>query len=462
MSEFDPRDPWQNGQGPAGGSETGAQPDQDQTEHPSTGAGETNFYDFSQDPSAYERGYQWNFEDYDRSAQAVKPVGRRSRGMTMFLTLLLGVLIVALVSFAGIGVYTVVRGLAQQNQLPQKSPGLTTDVPGIEINDVPQVPDTSTEDGRLTAKEVYNKVAPSVVGVIQYQTGSDNTLQAIGQGSGIILTSDGYIVTNQHVIEGANAISVVLADSSVYDAQLVGADERTDLAVLKINARQQLSYAEFGNSDQMEIGDVVYAIGNPGGLEFAGSITDGIISATNRSVQVQDSPYVMKCIQTNAAINPGNSGGPLINEFGQVIGITSSKLSGVDYEGIGFAIPISSAQGIISDLMEHGYVTDRVRLGITGRAISKSLAQQSDIPAGILVEEVDESSDAAGKILVGDIITHADGQAIQSFSDMWEILAQFKPGDTIQLTVYRYLADGERSQTLEITVTLLEDTGSNS
>ena len=322
--------------------------------------------------------------------------------------------------------------------------------------------DTSTEDGRLTAKEVYNKVAPSVVGVIQYQTGSDNTLQAIGQGSGIILTSDGYIVTNQHVIEGANAISVVLADSSVYDAQLVGADERTDLAVLKINARQQLSYAEFGNSDQMEIGDVVYAIGNPGGLEFAGSITDGIISATNRSVQVQDSPYVMKCIQTNAAINPGNSGGPLINEFGQVIGITSSKLSGVDYEGIGFAIPISSAQGIISDLMEHGYVTDRVRLGITGRAISKSLAQQSDIPAGILVEEVDESSDAAGKILVGDIITHADGQAIQSFSDMWEILAQFKPGDTIQLTVYRYLADGERSQTLEITVTLLEDTGSNS
>lgn len=156
MSEFDPRDPWQNGQGPAGGSETGAQPDQDQTEHPSTGAGETNFYDFSQDPSAYERGYQWNFEDYDRSAQAVKPVGRRSRGMTMFLTLLLGVLIVALVSFAGIGVYTVVRGLAQQNQLPQKSPGLTTDVPGIEINDVPQVPDTSTEDGRLTAKEVYN------------------------------------------------------------------------------------------------------------------------------------------------------------------------------------------------------------------------------------------------------------------------------------------------------------------
>ena len=461
MNTFDPNEGWQDASQQPQDPSAQSGPDPEESPQPEENS-QQDYYCFDRQGGGYGRDYQWNFDDYDRSAQAVKPTGRRGRGMTMFLTLLMGVLVVALVTFAGIGVYTVVRGLAIDKQLPQKNPTLTTDVPGIEMNDVPQVPESTSEDGRLTAKEIYNKVAPSVVGVVQYQGDSNGNLQAVSQGTGIILTSDGYIVTNQHVIDGANAISVVLADDTVYDAQLVGEDVRTDLAVLKIEAKQQLSYAEFGNSDQMEIGDVVYAIGNPGGLEFAGSITNGIISATNRSVQVKSSSYVMKCIQTNAAINPGNSGGPLINEFGQVIGITSSKLSGVDYEGIGFAIPTATAQGIISDLIQHGHVTDRVKLGIVGRAISSNLAQESDIPAGILVEQVDESSNASGKILVGDIITHADGKEVQSFSDMWEILAQFKPGDEIRLTIYRYLADGERSQTLEVTVTLLEDTGETS
>jgi serine protease Do len=268
------------------------------------------------------------------------------------------------------------------------------------------------------------------------------------------MSADGYIITNEHVIDGASTIQVVTADSQKFDAKLVGADLRTDLAVLKVDAAN-LKPATFGDSSKTNVAEPVLAIGNPGGIEFSGSVTEGIISALDRDVTTE-SGYTIKCLQTDAAINPGNSGGALVNMEGQVIGITSSKIVASGFEGMGFAIPISTAQPVVNDIIANGYVTGRVKLGISVSEFSADRASTLGYPAGLLVQAVDSSSDAAAKgIQQNDIITKVNGTAVKNYDEFYQVESQFKAGDSITMTVFRY----STGKTFDVSVTLAEDKG---
>ncbi|MCR4693045.1 MAG: trypsin-like peptidase domain-containing protein [Firmicutes bacterium] len=314
------------------------------------------------------------------------------------------------------------------------------------------------ENGKkaLSVSEIAKQVGPSCVGVINkaklqpqryydpfsgryyyYQTSDELVKQ--GSGSGIIISEDGYIVTNQHVIAEASEITIVLNTGDEYTATLVGADSKSDLAVLKINATG-LTAAVLGDSSQVEVGDLAVAIGNPMGQELAGTVTAGVISAVNRKMTVENRSYNL--LQTDAAINPGNSGGALVNQYGEVIGINSIKMSETGVEGIGFAIAISEAKPIIDDLMNEGYVSGRSLIGVT---ITES-------KNGLTVYSVSEGSGAekAG-IKQGDLIVKADGQVVNTGEALNNIRDTKKPGDYITLTVIR---NGELT---DINVQLSED-----
>ena len=311
------------------------------------------------------------------------------------------------------------------------------------------MPET-TGDGLLTPAGIYKKCAPSVVGIVSY--GDSST----AQGSGIILSENGYIITNAHVVSGFNDYEVVLQNGDSYDAQLVGADNQSDLALLRMVSLPQegLVAATFGNSDELEVGEMVVAIGNPGGLALASTQTVGYISAVQRTITTELG-YTMVCIQADAAINPGNSGGPLINTYGQVVGITSSKLVEEGYEGIGFSIPINTALPILDDLMQHGRVTGRAQMGITVVEVSSSEAAYYGIPMGLRIMSITKESDMGRQgAEVGDIITSIDGWAVTTRGDVSDILAKHRPGDTVEIGLYRASRTG-RGQTLTINVTLI-------
>ena len=306
-----------------------------------------------------------------------------------------------------------------------------------------------TTDG-LTPQEVAAKVIPSVVCIQSYQM---NNVQAAGSGSGIIMSDDGYIITNNHVVEGASALKVITHDNETYEAEIVGADSTSDLALIKIDAKN-LTAATFGNSDNLEVAESVMAIGNPGGLELNSSVTTGIVSAKNRDVASEGS-QTMKCIQTNAAINPGNSGGPLVNMNGDVVGINSSKIAATGYEGLGFAININDAQPIISSLKNYGYVKDRAILGITYQVIDEMTASFYRLPSGIIIQSVTSRNAADAGLKKGDVITQVAGQAIIEGTELLTAIKSRKPGDTLTLTIFR---DGK---TQDVNVVLSEDRGSN-
>ena len=324
-------------------------------------------------------------------------------------------------------------------------------------NDNPETTEEETNtDGVLTTKQISKNVMPSVVGVVQYQ--KSRPYVATGQGSGIILDTDGYIVTNAHVVADADGVKVVLYNGDEYTATIIGSDTKSDIAVLKINA-SNLTPAKLGNSDQLEIGEDVIAIGNPGGL--SNSVSKGIVSGLNRTVETNLGAS-MECIQTDAAINPGNSGGALVNEYGYVVGINSSKIAATDYEGIGFAIPINDAKPIIEDLKAYGEVQGRVRLGIEVRMIDSVLAKLNNIPMGAMVLSVEKTSDAYQQgLIAGDIIIRIDGQDITAYEDLSNQISGHQPGDSVTLEVYR-TGQNNTSQTLEITVQLMQDTSASS
>ena len=328
--------------------------------------------------------------------------------------------------------------------------------PEIDLQDIPKENTVST-DGRLSATEVYKMASPSVVGIVQYQY--SYSLEAAGSGSGIILSDDGYIVTNAHVIEGAETVKVVLYNEEEYEAKVIGADTQTDIAVLKIEA-SNLVEAEFGDSSQAEIGETVYALGNPGGLALQSSFTDGMISGLNRVITTDDSIYSMTVLQTSAAINPGNSGGALINEYGQVIGITSSKIISTDYEGIGFAIPTETAKPIIEEIIKNGYVSGRAKLGITGTTIDSVTAKYYDVPEGVQIITIEEDGCLYGtEAKVGDIIIGFNGKDITQMEELQSLLAECSPGDEVEITLYRYSATRMNDMTFTITVKLAENKG---
>ena len=418
----------------------------------------------SADSSKSGEHYKWNYEDYQQTPKAEgKHVGKKkNKGLKVFAGIMCAILCVGVVSLAGYGTYALVS-----NQQDQQSAEATTEGTDeqnqssttLVLNDKPSTSNSSASvdlsEGELTITERAEKVLPSTVGIVSYIQNQQSIFGGEqSQGSGIIISADGYIVTNEHVISGATSIKVVLQDDSEYNATLVGSDERTDLAVLKIDATG-LTPAEFGNSDQMQIGEQVIAIGNPGGLELAGTVTVGYVSAVNRSITTTNGNTV-NCIQTDAAINPGNSGGALVNTYGQVIGINSQKIAATDYEGIGFAISINEAQPIINDLIQYGYVRGRVVMGITMQMIDQTYAAIYGYQPGIGVVSVEAGSPAEEAGLVaGDIITAIDGQSITTQEELNSLLEQYSPGDTITLTVYRQSVRGD-GQELSMELTFAE------
>lgn len=315
----------------------------------------------------------------------------------------------------------------------------------------------------LTIPEIAAQVGPSVVGVINktkvqpqryydpfsgryYYSADENTDEMVeqGSGSGIIISTDGYIVTNQHVIDGAQEVSIILNTGDEITAQIIGQDVKTDLAVLKIDTDKTLAAAVLGDSTSVQVGELAVAIGNPMGQEFSGSVTAGIISAVNRTMTIENRTYNL--LQTDAAINSGNSGGALINQYGEVIGINSVKLSESGVEGMGFAIAISEAKPIIDDLMSNGYVTGRPLVGISVQ----------ETKYGLFVASVQENSGAADAGLQeGDLIISVDGQKVSSTTEINDLRDQKKPGDTM---AFRVLRDGEQ---IDANVVLTESSSSN-
>jgi len=273
-----------------------------------------------------------------------------------------------------------------------------------------------------------------------------------------------YIITCAHVISGEGVKAVVqLHDGKQYDAEIVGYDSRTDIGVLKIKATG-FTAAEFGDSTKLSVGETVYAIGNPGGTEFFGSFTNGMVSAISRTVSSQIG-YSMECIQHTAAISPGNSGGALINEYGQVVGINSLKISDSNYELMGFAIPISSAKEIIDDLIAYGRVPNRPKLGIsyfsnTSNQQYNMIVQIKGLPAGsLIIADINEDSDLANSSAqVGDLITAVNGKELSTSEVLLEAIENSKVGDTLTLTLCR-ISSNYQTKEFNVKVKLVEDTG---
>ncbi len=300
---------------------------------------------------------------------------------------------------------------------------------------------TVNKGQELSTVDISKKVGPAVVGITSRV---DNVLSIFGAtstegtGSGIIISSDGYIITNNHVIDGASRVSVTLNTGDEFEAKVVGCDEKTDLAVIKINpGKTTLTVAELGDSSQLQVGERAVAIGNPLGMEFFGSTTQGIISAINRTINVDN--RTMNVIQTDAAINEGNSGGALVNAYGQVIGINAVKISSSTVEGMGFAIPISEAKPIIEDLISYGYVKGRPVMGISARDVTADMSQRQGWPQGVQImsTQVGSGAEIAG-LQQGDIIFKADGKDVKKFEDLSEIINSHKPGEVLKLEVYKY------------------------
>ena len=323
---------------------------------------------------------------------------------------------------------------------------------GMKLNDKPA---DAGDNSKYNAGYAFSTEADSVVSVLCYtDKTTDNNNNVASQGSGIVLSSDGYIITNSHVVgnsKTAYAIKVVTADNKEYKAGVVGYDARTDIALLKLVDASGLKAATFGDSDKITQGEDIIIIGNPGGIEYKNSMTKGIISAINRDASTKS---IVKYIQTDAAINPGNSGGPAVNMYGQVIGIASAKIVDEKYEGMGFCIPSAQVKEIVDKLMKDGYVSGRVKIGISGVALSSVQAEYYGVPRGIKVQSINEDGPCDDtELQEGDIITALDGKEIKTFSDIYLILEEYKDGDKAKLKFYRQTTGKD----YEIEITLQAD-----
>lgn len=333
-----------------------------------------------------------------------------------------------------------------------------------ETKDIPSLIDIAARSDAKSLPDIVDTIMPSVVGVastFEYTPDyssmgwgwgfgmpqQSETQELRATGTGIVMSDDGYIITNAHVIyenEEYNCgeaveVSVVFSDETEHDAKIIAYDTETDLAVLKVN-ETGLIPAEFGNSEDLRVGELVIAVGNPLGFDLFGSVTSGIVSAKNRKIDINEKS--MTLIQTDAAINSGNSGGPLLNSCGQVIGINSAKMSSsygsATVEGLGFAIPINDAKVIIDDLINYKYVKGRPQIGISTVDVTESVSRYYDIPLGVFVQSVQEggAADLAG-IQKGDVIIDADGETVTTAEELNKIKSNHKAGETIKLTITR-------------------------
>ena len=400
-----------------------------------------------------------------------------------------------LVSAGSIGVYRQVSGVGKNT--PQSSSVVTSEASDAEnaaetttkkakAENVSIIKPEDTDGSVLSTEQVVDKVLPSVVGIestftmtrqssggslfdfgfggfggfdFGQQDQQPQTSKATATGTGVTITKDGYIVTNAHVIYDteygaglADSISVLLNDEDTYDAEVIGYDTDCDIAVLKIDAKD-LTAAEFGNSDDLKLGESVIAIGNPLGFELMDTVTSGIVSGLNREITINDK--AMKLLQTDAPINSGNSGGPLINKYGQVIGINSSKMSAsyseTSIEGIGFAIPSNEVAKIVDDIMEYGYVTGKPQLGISCQDVNETISKMYNLPVGVYITAVTEGSAAekAG-LQSGDVIIKVDGEEVKTYEQLNAKKNEHKAGEEMELTFVR---SGDEQK---VTVTLDE------
>ena len=375
-----------------------------------------------------------------------RPAPKRGRAPLIITLLCLALAAVVLVSAAAVLLWQGKDPFRIGEQAPA---GAGEDAPAFELQELPE----DMDDG-LPTTQIAQQVGPSVVCINVYMPQS---LSVAAYGSGVILNEEGFIVTNAHVVEDSSDLSVILNDGREFSARIIGQDTQSDLAVIKIEA-EDLVPATFGNSDTLHVGERTVVIGNAAG-RLAGTVTQGIVSGLNRQVPIQmsdGSVITMNLIQTDAAINPGNSGGAVVNRYGQVIGISSAKLSGSDYEGLCFAIPISDAQPVVQNLIAYGYVKDRMTLGVTVIALSSVTGPERGLPAhGLYIAEVLPESDLVNHdVTAGDVILKADGRELTATADLQEILKEKKSGDTIDLQIYKH----SNGKTVAITANLLEST----
>lgn len=398
---------------------------------------------------------------------------KRNKTVTVLISVFVACMLLAIVGFF-------VSASSMEPTAPEEGESNTNPSQQVQIQQ-PNASSSTNTDGTLTVKGVTEKCINSCVGITVYtqQTnygnffgyGSQGTAEEVksGEGSGILmLEANGktYVMTCAHVISDGTSFVVTLDDGKEYRASLVGYDAQTDIGVLAINATG-LQIAEFADSDKAAQGDQVVAIGCPGGLQFLNSTTVGYISALGRPV----SPigYDMECIQVDAAINPGNSGGGLFNMYGQVIGVTSSKIAATDYEGMGFAVPSNTAVNTANSLIKVGYVEGRAMIGITYKAITtysnsdailNALSQlgYEKAEGAMVINTIREESDLASKdVKPYDMIVAIDGETLTSTDIMTSALSESKPGDTVTLTIARI--QNNQIDTFEIECTLIENKG---
>lgn len=332
--------------------------------------------------------------------------------------------------------------------------------PTLQITDAEAINDGGLATSEIVKRNLdatvvltmYTKTSNSFYGY--YYGGESDSLTEAGGASGIVLSADGYIITNSHCVydedtqQEYDRIDVTLYDGRVFEgAQIIGYDPTTDLAVIKVDATD-LTPAEFGNSSALSLGDRVITLGNSGGLAW--TVSQGILSGQARDVY-EDTGYAIKCLQVDAIINPGSSGGPLINAYGQVVGVNSAKIVLTGYEGLGFSIPINEAKDVIDDLIKYGYVTGRVSLGIMGRTIT-SIGYE-----GFMIESINNDSALVGTAAqAGDIITHVNGKRVTDYTEMRTELTSHDVGDSITLTLLRLDRQTRTTTEFDITVVLRE------
>lgn len=407
------------------------------------------------------------YASYGSYSQPPKPEAPKKPSKGKKKGLIVAIVIICAVFLAAIGVMLagfIYDGFSEEVPKNDDTQMNITETPSKSESD-----NTENADGTLTAKQVYEKVYESSVGVLVY-TSSQQTVYA--QGTGIIMgeNSDGnatYIITCAHVIDVSNPkILVQTEDGTQYDAVIVGSDAKTDIGLIRISATG-LKAAEFADSDTLGVGDYVYAIGNPGGTQFFGSFTNGMVSAIGRPV---DSPvgYEVACIQHTAAINYGNSGGALVNEYGQVVGINTSKIASTEYEGMGFAVPSKTVKEIVDELIAHGKVTNRPVLGITSYAATYSqthsiIVKTHNLPSNsIVIEEIMIGSDLANKgVKSGDMIIAVNGQNMDNDDVLLDLIEDGNVGDELTLTICRVDSNYNIS-TFDVTVKLVEDSSTSS
>ena len=324
-------------------------------------------------------------------------------------------------------------GFAADASQPETQKPTTGKELQLQLNQTPLSVENVPQVGGLSLQQIYSKAIPSVVSV------SCKTVTGTSTGTGVILSADGYVVTNSHVVNGALSVEIILEDGSVLAAAVIGADTVSDLAVLHVESTT-LTPAEFGDASALRVGDSVVAIGDPLGIELRGTMTDGIVSAINRDISTEG--RTMTLIQTNAALNSGNSGGPLLNCYGQVVGINTMKIgnymsdSGV--EGLGFAIPSTTVKEVVDQLIANGYVSGRAALGIAGEEISAFDQMYYRIPRGIYITEVEQGTDAAAKgLLPGDILLQVESTRITDLNSLKVLLYSYKAGDEVSVVIYR-------------------------